>query len=297
MDRTSDRARARAGVLARLRSHIAEIERGGASRPSETGSLSPQAAAGAPSPIALWPGVFAPRGVLHDVRSGDYRDAPAALGFALGLAARIAGEAGALVLIERAHEAGSAGAIFARGLAAFGLDPARAIFIRTRTEEKALWAAEEAARAGDVAATLLVMRGRAARLTLTATRRLHLAAQKSGATPVIVRPHDPSDMTAAVMRWRVEARPSAPPAFDPRAPGAARWRVKLEKAASCARLSAADQSFLVEWRHDDKRFVLPADGRIEAAGAAHSGACLPASFDRSLAPANEGGRVAAARAS
>lgn len=296
MSRTSDRASARAGVLARLRTHIADIERGGASRPRETGSLPPPASA-APRHIPLWPGVLAPRGVLHDVRSGDYRDAPAALGFALGLAARIAGEAGALVFIERAHEAGSAGAIFARGLAAFGLDPARAIFIRTRTEEKALWAAEEAALAGDVAAALLVMRGKAARLTLTATRRLHLAAQKSGATPVIVRSHEPSDMTAAVMRWRVEARPSAPPIFDPRAPGAARWRVTLEKAASRARLSAVDQSFVVEWRHDEKRFALSTDGRIEDRGSTHPGARLPVSFSRSLAPANESGQIGAARAS
>lgn len=280
-----DRKEVRAGALARLRTRIAEIEETALAARAQEGR--------AP---ALWPGLCAPTGVLHEARAEDWRDASAATGFALALAAGIAGGDGAIVIIERAHEAARDGGLCARGLCAFGIDPARALFIRPRKEEHALWAAEEAARAKGVAAALLILRERAARLTLTATRRLHLAAEESGATPIIMRRHDPSDLTAAAMRWRVEPRPSAPPAFDARSPGFPRWLVSVEKAARGASLSAR-RTFLVEWRHDQRRFVLPvADDRSEA-GAAHSRALLSASFGRSSPAANEEGRRGAARAS
>ncbi len=295
-----DRTMVRAGVLARLRDHIADIERGARAAPLPPLADEPARARA----LALWPGVAAQGGVLHEMRSPDYRDAPAALGFALGLAARLCESGGALVFIERAHEAARSGALSARGLSAFGLDPARAFFIRARTEENALFAAEEAARTKGVAAALFIVSGAAPRLTLTASRRLHLAAGYSGATPIIVRSqHSSSEAapTGASMRWRVEARASGPAPFDAKAPGSPRWFVTLEKAASFCRLSP-DQSFLVEWRHDEKRFVLPDRGAAAAPESTQGfqpapdfGARLPAFVRRSSSSAHEGaGRAARA---
>jgi protein ImuA len=229
------------------------------------------------------------------VRTDDWRAGPAAAGFALALGQRLqAAHGGVLVFLEPAYEARAEGAVSARGLCAFGIDPARALFIRPRKEEDVLWAAEEAARAKDVAAAFLLIRANARRLTLTATRRLNLAAGESGTTPVIVRlpAHGaPNALTSAPMRWRVAPAPSARPLFDARAPGAPRWRVHVEKSASAAHIAPGDKIHLVEWRHDERRFFLPAD-----AEAAHPRALLPASAGGSL-PATDGReRARAARA-
>jgi protein ImuA len=246
----------------------------------------------APPAARLWPGTAAPAGLLHEVRTDDWRAGPAAAGFALALAARLQGaHGGTLVFLEPLHEARREGALSGRGLAAFGIDPARALFIRPRKEEDLFWAAEEATRARDVAAAFLLMRARARRLTLTATRRLNLAAGESGTTPVIVRLGDAGNaLTSAPMRWRVAPAPSAQAPFDAKAPGAPRWRVQVEKSARAAHVAPGALIHLVEWRHDERRFFLPA-----AAEAADPRALLPASADGSSPPA-EGRSARPARA-
>ena len=106
----------------------------------------------APGPVeiaAALPGGGLALGALHEVVGADYRAMPAAWGFLLALAAQLLGaRAGSVVWpwVESAVQ--DFGAPYAPGLRAFGLDPARLLFVRCRKDAEALWAMEEALRHG-----------------------------------------------------------------------------------------------------------------------------------------------------
>jgi len=95
----------------------------------------------------------------------------------------------------------------------------------TATEIEALWALEEGLRSGAVGLAVGAVEG----ASLLATRRLDLAARAAGATVVLLKTRPPRDLSAARRRWRVAPHPSSPHAFDPKASGAPRWRVTLER--------------------------------------------------------------------
>jgi protein ImuA len=121
--------------------------------------------------------------------------------------------------------------LFAPALAGVGLSPERVIYLQAGRH--VLAAMEEGLRftglAGVVAETT-------ARVTLTASRRLHLAAEAAGNPGFLLRRSrsvdDPrlAETTAAVTRWRIMSLPSPPPElWAPDVPGLARavWRVDL----------------------------------------------------------------------
>ncbi|MEL6360999.1 MAG: hypothetical protein AAFR21_07920 [Pseudomonadota bacterium] len=212
--------------------------------------------------ISLWPGVQARAGTLHEVRAGDWRDFPSAVGFALGLMSRLGGgihgedplfqhkERHAVALIEKAHEANGDGTFSARGMMALGIDPSGILFVRTRDDTKALWAAEEVLRAGGIA--LLALRKPAKQLDLKATRRLHLAATASGGFPIIVRclEEGVGAETCAPFRWRVLPAPSSPPLYDHKSPGNPSFSIRLEKGTG-----DLSRLYHVEWKAHEQSFV------------------------------------------
>ena len=171
-------------------------------------------------------------------------DGAAALGFALGWGGP--GTPDGLTLIAGPDfvnvELGSA---YPPGLAQFGLDPARLVRVRTRTLKEALWASEQAL--GLSQARVLCLVPHDARLTLTATRRLHLAAEKSGARCVLLR-FDPLSPSAAWTRWRVAAAPSHGDAGEL---GRPRFAVSLARRRS----GESGQRWLLEWNAHDHAFT------------------------------------------
>jgi protein ImuA len=106
-----------------------------------------------------------------------------------------------------------------------GLPQDRILLIRARKESDALWAFEEALKSGAVAAVL----GALETPSFVATRRLDFAARSGQATALVLRTRPPLDLSAARLRWRVSAAPSAEHPFDPRAPGAARLVAELAR--------------------------------------------------------------------
>jgi protein ImuA len=117
------------------------------------------------------------------------------------------------------------GRLFGWGARGLGLDPSRLLLIRARREPEALWAFEEALKSGATAAVI----GALDRPAFVATRRLDYAARAGQATGLVLRTGPPGDLSAARLRWRIAAEPSAPHPFDPRAPGAARLKCELAR--------------------------------------------------------------------
>jgi protein ImuA len=117
------------------------------------------------------------------------------------------------------------GRLLAGGLARLGLGDRTVLMTATTTEIEALWALEEGLRSGAMGLAV----GAVEAASLLSTRRLDLAARAAGATVVLIKTRPARDLSAARRRWRVTPHPSAPHPFDPKASGAPRWRVTLER--------------------------------------------------------------------
>ncbi len=171
-----------------------------------------------------------PLGALCEIRVCEWRDAPSAHGLALAIAGKIAAlTKKPMVWVGEAHAFISAGRAYACGLASFGVSPADITIIFPRNARETLWAAEEAAATAGVGAILVEFLKPHRLLDLTATRRLQLAAEGSGAAPILLRRADDAAPSAARTRWRIASAPSAADIYDVKASGNPRWRVELEK--------------------------------------------------------------------
>jgi protein ImuA len=174
-------------------------------------------------------------GAVHEIlgAGGDEEDGAAAAGFAAGILARHGpiggtGPTGGIVLwcLKRPD-------LYGPGLMAHGLDPARLVLVTARRDDDILWAIEEGLRSG-VASGLSAVVGEVGQLTMVAGRRLQLAAERSGATALLLRrwrngaeaAAERDQPSAALTRWRVAALPSAEIAGEPGI-GRPRWRVAL----------------------------------------------------------------------
>jgi protein ImuA len=167
---------------------------------------------------------------LHEVAGAGAGvvDAAAAALFAAGVAARTKGQV--LWCVTRPD-------LFAPSLAQAGLPPERVIYVEAGEEAALLNCFEEGLRHGGLGAVV----GEVSRLSMTASRRLQLAAEASGVLGLALRrwrraaeAADFGQPTAAKTRWRVSALPSSPLP----APGVGRPRWLLElircKAGECA---------------------------------------------------------------
>jgi protein ImuA len=141
------------------------------------------------------------------------------------------------------------GRLFAWGARGLGLDPARLVLIRARREPEAQWAFEEALKSGALAAVI----GSLEAPSFVATRRLDFAARAGQASALVLRAKPPADLSAARLRWRVSAEPSAVHPFDARAPGAARLSAELMRSRD-----GRSGRFLLEQSHAADRFRLAA---------------------------------------
>jgi len=199
-------------LLRDLRLHIAAVEQGGNHR-----SVLPF---GIPTIDRALPEGGLPQGALHECAGGDLgavHGAAAAL-FVAGVLARLNGQ---VLWCLRARD------LFAPALAGAGLNPDRVIYAEASDDKMILLSMEEGLRHRGLAGVV----GEVARLPMTASRRLQLAAENSGVTAFVIRRwriateaaqfNQPS---AAATRWRITAAPSAPLPV----PGIGRPRWKLE---------------------------------------------------------------------
>jgi protein ImuA len=225
----------RAGA-ADLRRVIAEIEaKAGLAPASEAHSARRMAVARAFDP-ALGGGLA--EDALHEIVPAAPADGPAAMGFALALAARFLDRRPApALLIGEQFASLEAGALYGPGLVAHGLPLHRLVFVSVPDALSALWAMEEALKCGApavVAAEVWSLKS----YGLLASRRLLMAARKGGtpALVVLAGAYGQADQlsTAAATRFEIAAAPSAksPAAAGRDLPGPFACMARLVKARS-----------------------------------------------------------------
>ena len=199
---------------------------------------------------------------LIEITPSHCEDGMAAFGFALAWM-KAARRDGLMVWAAPEHIFGEYGAPNAEGLAQFGIDPKTLLLVRASNQMQALWAAEQALTL-PCAQVLCVIAGGAKSLSLSASRRLFLTAEKSGARGVLLR-FDPLAPSAARSRWRVSAassdNPFDPHSFGSRELGPPAFDVRLER----NRASPAGQSWRVDWNAHEHVFRERAFGRAESA--------------------------------
>jgi protein ImuA len=187
-------------------------------------------------------------GALHEVAGGGNGaiDGAAAALFTAGIAARTRGRV--LWCLVRQD-------LFAPAIAQAGLSPDRVIYVEASDEKSVLACFEEGLRHGGLGAVV----AEAARLSMTASRRLQLAAEGSGVIGIAIRrwrrqteAADFGQPTASVTRWRVSVLPSTP--LPVPGVGRARWQVELIR---CRAGESAD--FEVEACDAKGRLALPAE--------------------------------------
>jgi len=113
-----------------------------------------------------------------------------------------------------------------------GLPTQNLIHVEARDARDALWAMEEGLRCSGLSCVIGELWGDPRALDFTATRRLAVAAERSGVAAFLIRLGGHANLSGARMRWRIASAPSLPNPLDPRAPGAAAWDADLFRARS-----------------------------------------------------------------
>lgn len=214
---------ARERVIAELRDRISEIGSGSTARrdclPFGVAEID-----------AVLPGGGLVHGAVHEVAGGGSGtiDGAAAALFVAGIAARTKGKV--LWCLTRPD-------LFFPALAQSGLHPDRVVFVEADREEDVLASMEEGLSYGGLGAVV----GEIVRLPMATSRRLQLAAEKTGTLGLAVRrwrrqseANDYGQPTASTTRWRVSVLPSEE--LPVPGIGRARWLLELMrvKAGECA---------------------------------------------------------------
>jgi protein ImuA len=185
------------------------------------------------------PGGGLARGALHEIlgMDGDEEDGALAAAFAATIIGRLA--ASPTSPSQSLARPGEGGLVlwclprldlYGPGLAAHGLDPERVVLVRTSRDAEILWAMEEGLRSPGIVAAV----GEVGTLPAVASRRLQLAAERSGVTAFLLRrwreggqaARERALPNAAMTRWRVAALPSLPSRGEPGV-GGPQWRIEL----------------------------------------------------------------------
>lgn len=194
-----------------------------------------------------------PLGFLHEAYAAEVSDMAASSGFAAALAQRLTAqrhpkENRPIVWIRQTMSESEMGRLYPHGLSAIGLDPARLITVHVRKPIHLLSAGLEAVRCASLGAVLIEAWGDPKELDLTATRRLALAAEQSGITPLLLRAATQEQPSTAFTRWQVRSAPSR--ALAANAPGYPTFDLTLLR----NKAGTHGHSWRVEWHHDLGQF-------------------------------------------
>lgn len=204
-----------------------------------------------------------PVAALHELYGAAEDDVPAMAALALLLALRN-GRAGPIVWVGEARSR-QHGRLYGLGLVDLGVDPARLLLVEAPDTLAMLRAGADAVACSGVAAVILAPHGKAPAVDLTATRRLALAAARSGVTVLVLR-QGTVVPSAAHSRWQVAAAASARLAAE--APGLPAFALTLLR----HRGGVTGFSTTLEWNRDRTAFGTATAGGASAAAFKPAGA-------------------------
>ena len=247
-----------------------------------------------------------PLDAITEFRSDLSRDAGAASGLAMAVAARLqkqeadAGRFMPLLWIGDAVGTLEAGRPYAPGLRDFGLSPERFLHAAPRKLDEALWLVETALESAAFSAVIFEVRGNPAHFGLTESRRLSLRAHASRRPLFLVRQAGEEEASSAAFRLHVEPGPSAlrPLPGESKLSGSIGnpiFRLTLEKGRNPAPLC-----FFLEWNPHEREFLPLAEPNLvrpPGEPSAYSGAQLSASANGPHRPQAMGALLAFDRAS
>jgi protein ImuA len=232
-----------AKTLSALRRSLADL---GPPLPAQTAKIS----FGMQTPDGALAGGLA-RAALHEIFAAQFGDATAAACFVVALATR-ADKCRKILWVRHELARLEAGNVHAPGLVELGIDPNRFILVRVRDPLSALRAGNEGARCPALAAVITEIWNEPPALDLTATRRLSLAAGRSGVTVFLLRTGATAQPSSAVTRWSVRSVASSP--LPAEAPGHPVFELTLLR----HREGISLRPWRVEWNRDECRFQDPA---------------------------------------
>ncbi|MFD2738256.1 hypothetical protein ACFSUD_01605 [Sulfitobacter aestuarii] len=163
--------------------------------------------------------------VLRDVLSGGPFDA-AVSGFVL---ACLPDSAAPVLWVQDRMSRRENGRLYGAALPGFGFK-GKLLRVEVSHPRDVLWAMEEGAACGGLAAAVGEIHGAPEVLSFTATKRLALRAEASEVPIWLIRSGDPGTLSAARERWRVASFPSGPHPYNAQAPGAPLWEAELFRA-------------------------------------------------------------------
>ena len=190
---------------------------------------------------------------VHEIFAADTGQTQAADGFALGLALR--SQPKSLVWVMQTRAFAETGLPYGPGVEDWGLETRSLVLVTVRDPVHLLSAGEEALASGAADAVLMSAWGDSGVFTLTASRRLALAAAKGRSTGFFVRAAARPAPSAAETRWRVRATSSTP--SEAQSPGLSTLAVELLRSRS----GASSGQWILEWDREARTFAAPSAPR------------------------------------
>ena len=189
-------------------------------------------------------------GRVHELYTAQIDDAAAIMGFAM-IAATAMAEERSIVWLRSRRCVSQGGLIQASGWAELGGAPDNALLAIVPDTLTLLRAATDALRCATLGAVVVEGGGKMRELDLTASRRLALAAEKSGVPLFLLRMDATPVASAAQTRWQVAAAPSQ--ALPGNAPGQPTFDIELLRQRS----GPCGLGWRLEWDRDRRKFREP----------------------------------------
>jgi len=240
-------------VIDQLRRQIGSIDRqavvskkGEAADGEEENVLS---LAFAPADDALGGGLK--RGALHEIAPEKPVHLGAATGFAIAVAGRtlreMHGDIAPMVWIQQHYAMSESGRLYGAGLQPLGLEPDTLLAVRVPKPIDVLWAMEEALSLG-IKLVIGEIPGEGKEATITATRRLSLAAKAGGGIGLLLRHRASTSPSAALTRWHIAAINSHADRFGGLGLPAFSLSLVKNRHGSCGR-------WIAHWNYHEQEFL------------------------------------------
>lgn len=187
-------------------------------------------------------------GRIHEIYAAEVADAASAMGFGAVVVSGMVDTGQPVAWLRTRRSAGMSGVFQANGWMELGGAPSNGLLAIVPDAMALLRAAVDALRCPALGAVVMESWGAMRELDLTASRRLALAAEKSGVPLFVLRIDAEPVPSAALTRWQVQSAPSR--ALPGNAPGYPTFDVTLlrQRGGPCG------LDWRLEWNRDRRKF-------------------------------------------